>query len=204
MASELRRRLGERLHPSPPSRATRRSDYDLNPGMRPIKPARLIEAGVLVPLVEREGEVAVLLTQRAEGLPDHAGQISFPGGKVHVEDASAVAAALRETEEEIGIPRDRVNIAGYLDRYETRTGFCILPVVGFVPPDLSLLLDAREVAAAFEVPLAFVMDPRRHARHARLYEGRERLFYAMPYRGYYIWGATAGILKSMYDRLYGD
>jgi 8-oxo-dGTP pyrophosphatase MutT (NUDIX family) len=203
MTADLRRRLAERLHRTVPPPDRWRSDYDLNPGMRPEAERQLVDAAVLVPLIDRDSDVSVLLTRRADDLPSHSGQISFPGGKVHGEDADAIAAALRETEEEVGIAPAEIEVVGCLDRYETRTGFSILPVVGFAPPDASLVLDSREVAEAFEVPLSFLMDATRHERHSRLYEGHVRHFYAMPYGDYYIWGATAGMLKLLYDTLYG-
>jgi 8-oxo-dGTP pyrophosphatase MutT (NUDIX family) len=174
-------------------------DHDLNPDLRPQGRLRL--AAVLVPLVMRDQGPTVLLTQRTEHLEHHPGQISFPGGHIEPTDASAEAAALRETHEEIGLPKDRVHVLGRLNDYVTRTGFHITPVVGVVRPPLNLSLDAHEVAEAFEVPLAFFLDPANHHRHQRFFEGVERTFYAMPYRDYYIWGATAGMLMDLYRTL---
>ena len=157
-------------------------------------------AAVLVPLVEREGGLTVLLTQRTNHLNHHAGQVSFPGGRVEEHDRGPVDTALRETEEEIGLRRDYVEVAGYLDGYETGTGFHITPVVGFVRSGFTLKLDAFEVAEAFEVPLEFIFDPANHQRHQRVHNGRERRYFAMPYGEFYIWGATAGMLMNLYRR----
>lgn len=182
----------------------RTGDFDLNPFMQDWLPnaQTLKAAAVLVPIVEHEDEFTVLLTQRTDHLKHHAGQVSFPGGRVEPHDESIVDTALRETEEEIGLPRSRVEIAGYLDAYETGTGFHITPVVGFVRPGFELKLDEFEVAEAFEVPLSFLFDPTNHQRHSRTHEGRERRYFAMPYEGYYIWGATAGMLMNLYRRVH--
>ena len=178
----------------------RRGDHDLNDeGMRPKPPLR--PAAVLVPLVDRPDGVSILLTQRASDLRHHAGQISFPGGHIEPEDASPQAAALREANEEVGLPYDRVELLGTLDTYETRTGFEIVPVVGLVAPSFDIRLDAGEVAEAFEVPLAFVIDPANHERHSRVFEGVRRHFYAIPYGDRYIWGVTAGILVNLFEVL---
>lgn len=177
------------------------SDFDLSPHTRPPREPSLRPAAVLVPLVERPDGLTVLLTKRTDHLHDHAGQVSFPGGRVEAHDDDAIATALRETEEEIGLPRDFVRIAGYLDAYETGTGFHITPVVGFVRPGFRLELDSFEVAEAFEVPLAFILDEANHQRHSRVWQGRRRHYYAMPYGDKYIWGATAGMLMNLYRRL---
>lgn len=154
-------------------------------------------AAVLIPIVNHAKGMSVLLTQRAEHLHHHAGQISFPGGRVEAQDVSPVATALRETEEEIGLPAQHVEVLGSLPEYMTGTGFRITPVVGLVTPGFTLQLDAFEVAEAFEVPLEFVMSPHNHKRHRMNYKGREREFYAMPYGERYIWGATAGMLVAL-------
>lgn len=178
----------------------RRGDHDLNDaGMRPQPPLR--PAAVLVPLVDHPGGVTVLLTQRASDLRHHAGQISFPGGRVEPEDPSSQAAALREAEEEIGLPPERVDLIGTLDTYETRTGFEIIPVVGLVTPGFEFRLQETEVAEVFEVPLAFLLDPANHEQHSRIYQGVRRHFHAMPYGERYIWGATAGMLINLYEVL---
>ena len=160
----------------------------------------LSPAAVLVPLVEHASGLTVLLTRRTDHLKHHAGQVSFPGGRVEAHDRGPVDTALRETEEEIGLRRDRVEVAGYLDGYETGTGFHITPVVGFVQPGFTLKLDSFEVAEAFEVPLEFIFDPANHKRHSRMQNGRERRYFAMPYGDFYIWGATAGMLINLYRR----
>lgn len=154
-------------------------------------------AAVLVPLVLRD-DLSVLLTRRADHLHHHPGQISFPGGRVEEGDASPVATALRETYEEIGLDAAHVELLGALPDYVTGTGFRVTPVVGLVSTPFELALDAFEVAEAFEVPLSHFLDPTNHQRHSLQVEGRTRHFHAMPYGDYYIWGATAGMLMSLY------
>ena len=160
-------------------------------------------AAVLVPVVMHDAAVTVLLTTRHASLRQHSGQIAFPGGKIDPDDASPLAAALREAEEEIGLGRESVTPLGYLDPYLTGTGFRVLPVVGLVVPPLHLAINPLEVNDAFEVPLGFLMDPRNHELHSREFAGRLRRFYAMPFGGRFIWGATAGMLRNLYERLYG-
>ncbi len=155
-------------------------------------------AAVLVPLVPHPAGMTVLLTRRTDHLHHHPGQISFPGGRVEDADVTPVMTALRETEEEIGLDPDRIELLGELPDYCTGTGFRITPVVGLVHPPFSLRLDTFEVAEAFEVPLDFLLDPANHQRHRAEYGGRMREYHAMPWQGYYIWGATAGILVSLY------
>lgn len=178
------------------------SDFDLNPDLAPEfashPPPRA--AAVLVPIVARPS-LTVLLTQRTDSLPSHAGQIAFPGGKIEPGE-DAAAAALREAQEEIGLEARFVEPLGYLDAYRTGTGFRILPMVALVREGFELTLDRNEVADAFEVPLAFLMDARNHATHTRTWRGGERRFYAMPFEQRYIWGATAGIVKNMHQRLF--
>ncbi|KON80403.2 CoA pyrophosphatase [Azoarcus sp. PA01] len=161
-------------------------------------------AAVLVPVVLRPERLAVLLTRRTDHLHHHPGQISFPGGRVEKADVSPVMTALRETEEETGLDPERIELLGELPDYFTGTGFRITPVVGLVHPPFELKLDAFEVAEAFEVPLAHFLDPANHERHSMEYQGRMRQYYAMPYEGYFIWGATAGILVSLYRFLGGS
>ncbi len=178
-------------------------------GMAPAAPRRagaigttgLTPAAVLVPLVERSEELTVLLTLRTDHLRDHAGQISFPGGRIEPGDGSPEAAALRETEEEIGLSRAQIDIIGRLDDYDTRTGFAVMPMVGMVSPPLGLRLDATEVAETFEVPLSFVLDPANHERHRKKLGGRMRTFHVILYGSRYIWGVTAGILVNLYEVL---
>jgi 8-oxo-dGTP pyrophosphatase MutT (NUDIX family) len=158
-------------------------------------------AAVLVPLVQREHGITVLLTQRTPHLANHAGQISFPGGRVDAGDGSAEETALRETEEEIGLPRERVRVLGRLPTYYIPSGFKVTPVVGWVEPPFALQLDDFEVADAFEVPLAFFLDPDNHRLERGERNGRVREFFVMPYQGRNIWGATAGMLVTLYQAL---
>lgn len=161
-------------------------------------------AAVLVPLVVRERGLTVLLTQRADHLNDHAGQISFPGGRREPDDRDANATALREAREEIALAHERVELLGALPDYLTGTGFCVTPVVGLVHPPFTVQPDTLEVAEIFEVPLDFLMNPAHHQVRVLRWEGGERRFFAMPYsRGpvggqYFIWGATAGMLRNLY------
>jgi 8-oxo-dGTP pyrophosphatase MutT (NUDIX family) len=189
--SAIRRRLTET--------GPDRGDHDLNPGMAPAD--RMRAAAVLVPLVARREGTTVLLTRRTEHLHHHAGQISFPGGRIEEYDPSPEDAALRETEEEIGLGRSHIELVGRLGVYRTRTGFEITPVVGWVTPPFDLWPDRFEVAEVFEVPLSFIADPRNHERHSREWQGVVRHFYVLPYGGYYIWGATAGMLVNLAERL---
>lgn len=161
----------------------------------------LTAAAVLFPIVLRDSGVTVLLTQRTAHLRDHGGQISFPGGRVEVEDLSPIHTALRETEEEIGLDRERIEIIGFLPEYRTGTGFRVTPVVALVRPPFELTPDPFEVAEVFEVPLAFLLDPGNHQRHSLHYRGALRHFFAMPYGDYFIWGATAGMIRSLTERL---
>ena len=178
-----------------------RGDLDLNPalweraGVKATRPA-----AVLVPVVDRP-EPAVLLTLRTE-LPSHPGQIAFPGGKIDPHDRTPADAALREAREEIGLGPALIEPIGYLDLYLTFSGYRILPTVARVRPDYQLVLCEAEVADAFEVPLAFLMDAQNHALHSRDWKGIERKYYAMPFGERYIWGVTAGILRNLYERIY--
>ncbi len=177
-----------------------RGDHDLNPDIMPKGPLKL--ASVLVPLVMRSDELTVLLTKRTAHLQAHAGQISFPGGGIEECDSDAIACALRETEEEIGLSRASVEIVGRLDTYVVRTGFQVTPVVGLVTPPFEMKVDDFEVAEVFEVPLSFILDRRNHERRVREdFGGLKREFWVMPYRDYYIWGATAGMLVNLYEVL---
>ncbi len=161
-----------------------------------------IPAAVLIPLIEHSWGFSVLFTQRTPDLKAHAGQISFPGGRLESSDADARAGALRETVEEIGLAASQIEILGQLDPYMTVTGYEITPVVGAVTPPLELKPDPLEVAEIFEVPLAFLLDPGNHQRHSRVVaEGVRRAYYALPYGDRYIWGATAGMLVNLYEVL---
>jgi 8-oxo-dGTP pyrophosphatase MutT (NUDIX family) len=181
----------------------KRGDHDADPVMqrmaevRPIRPA-----AVLVPVVDHANEPTVLLTQRAQHLPDHAGQVSFPGGKIDKTDASPLDSALREAEEEIGLDRSFVEPLGYLDLYMTTLGYRIVPVIARVAPGFALTLNEGEVDASFEVPLAYLMDQNNVQRHARDWQGMTRHFYAINFGERYIWGATAGILRNLHERIY--
>jgi 8-oxo-dGTP pyrophosphatase MutT (NUDIX family) len=163
---------------------------------QPIRPA-----AVLIAVVDH-ADPTVLLTQRAAHLADHAGQIAFPGGKIDSTDASPLDAALREAEEEIGLSREFVEPVGYLDLYGTGFGFRILPTVARVRPGFKLRINRSEVDDAFEVPLSFLMNPANHQLHSKEFRGMERQYYAMPFAERYIWGATAGILRVLYERIY--
>ena len=179
-----------------------RGDSDLNPdfGEQAIEGA--IAAAVLIGVVERADGLMVILTERASHLSKHPGQIAFPGGKIDPDDASPWAAALREADEEIGLPAVNAKLLGYLDSYRTGTGFQIVPAVALIDPAFSTRPNASEVADAFEVPLAFLLDPANHQRHQKEWRGRMRSYYAMPYGNRYIWGATAGMLRNLYERLH--
>lgn len=187
-----------------PAVTPKRGDHDADPVMQKIAEVRPIRpAAVLVPVVERD-EPTVLLTQRAQHLPDHAGQVSFPGGKIEKGDATPLESALREAEEEIGLDRAFVTAIGYLDVYMTTLGYRIVPTIARVRPGFTLSLNANEVDAVFEVPLAFLMDQRNVQRHARDWQGMKRHYYALTFGERYIWGVTAGILRNLYDRLYRE
>jgi 8-oxo-dGTP pyrophosphatase MutT (NUDIX family) len=179
-----------------------RGDHDLNPDMQPKMP--LVPAAVLVPLVQYETRITILLTERTAHLPDHGGQVSFPGGRIDAADRDAVAAALREAEEEIGLEPALVRPIGRLDTYVTRTGYEVSPVVALVQPPTQLRANPKEVAHIFEVPLDFVVDPVNHRLGRRIYQGTERFFYEMPWGEHYIWGATAGMLVNLSEILRGD
>ena len=160
------------------------------------------EAAVLVPMVLRESGLTVLLTQRTDHLYDHAGQVSFPGGRVEQTDASPIATALRETHEETGLAPEHIDVLGSLPRYYTGTGFAITPVTALVRPTFTLAPDEFEVAEVFEVPLAFVTNPSNYRLHrASLPDGSERQYYSIPFEQYFIWGATAAMLRGMYQVL---
>ena len=165
------------------------------------KPIR--QAAVLIGVVERE-QPTVLLTTRASHLNEHPGQVSFPGGKIEVSDASPLDAALREADEEIGLKRDFIEPLGYLDVYATSFGFRVLPTLARVRPGFDLTIDLSEVEDAFEVPLAFLMDPLNHRQGSKEFRGIQRYFYEMPYEQRYIWGATAGMLRVLYERIYAS
>jgi 8-oxo-dGTP pyrophosphatase MutT (NUDIX family) len=194
-----------RLDPLDALRPVGHSDYDLNPWARPTGTVEQRPAAVLAPLVERPDGLTVLLTKRAETLRQHTGQVAFPGGRSD-EGETPVETALREAEEEIGLSREFVEPVGLLSPYETVTHYVVTPVVAFVRPGFTLTVSAAEVASVFEVPFAWLMDAANHHRQFRepTGGGPKRYFYAMPFGDYYIWGATAGMLRGFYERLYGQ
>lgn len=180
--------------------ARRRGDDDLNPGFL-ANMAQFRPAAVLVPLVRRADALHVLLTRRAPHLSAHAGQICFPGGRVEAQDAGPDATALRETAEEIGVGADAVTLTGELDRYHTRTGFAVTPLVGLLDPPGPLQPDPAEVAEVFEVPLSFLIDPRSRQTHSVPVRGTARHYHVFVYGEHYIWGATAGMLVNLAEVL---
>lgn len=205
MAVDWKHRIHECLSGSAPSPA----DADLLlPGFtaeesrayREYFPVHPTPAAVLIPLIEHETGLSVLLTQRATQLKNHAGQISFPGGRIELGDASATAAALREAREEIGLEPHRVSVAGFLPDHIVISGFRVTPVVGFLAPGFELTLDAREVAGTFEVPLAYIFDPVNHRSHRRRvsWGDKELELRDIPYGDLTIWGATAGMLLTLH------
>jgi len=201
----LRRRLLDRLSPVSawsPDGAAARSDFDLNPGHDPSD-IPLRPAAVLVPLIARPDGVQALMTRRADTLASHTGQIAFPGGRLDPGE-TAVEAALREAREEIDLDPARVEVLGLGDAYRSGTGFLITPVVGWLAEPAPLRPSPAEVAEVFEAPWDFLMDPANHQRGSLEHEGMRRWFWAMPWRDRYIWGVTAGILRALRDRLYGD
>jgi 8-oxo-dGTP pyrophosphatase MutT (NUDIX family) len=183
--------------------APARSDFDLNPENWPPAQEPLTPASVLVGLVEREAGLSVILTRRSDTLRRHTGQVAFPGGRRDPGE-TPWQTALREAEEEIGLHPSFVSLAGLSTPYRTGTGYLITPVVGFVRPGFTLTPNPDEVADIFETPFGFLMDPANHEQHEReLPTGETRRFYAMTHENRFIWGATAGMLRALYDRLYG-
>jgi 8-oxo-dGTP pyrophosphatase MutT (NUDIX family) len=184
------------------SHAPRVSDFALN---GPLPDAAVIArarpAAVLAPIVARPQGLTVLLTLRAPQLRAHSGQVAFPGGKIDEGEAPA-ETALREAHEEIGLEARHVEPLGWLDPYLTGTGYRVAPLVALVDPGFTLTINAHEVAEVFETPFAFLMDAANHRLEEREWQGRSRKFYAMPHEGRYIWGATAGILRNLYERLF--
>lgn len=205
---DVAHRLGPHLRDAPPAKGDLilrpRGDHDLQE--TPIAPpdeARAIEAAVLVPIVLRRAGPTVLLTQRAASLRNHSAQIAFPGGRIDAGDGSPLVAALREAQEEIGLAPQQVRTVGYLDAYLTGTGYRVVPVVGLLQPPFDLTINPAEVDEAFETPLDFLLDPANHQRHGRVWNGVRRTYYAMPHEDRYIWGATAGMIRNLYERLAG-
>ncbi len=178
----------------------KRSDYDLNPQNRPKTKPNLTPAAVLLPLILRD-EPMVLLTQRTDTLSRHPGQVAFPGGRAEPTDISLVETALRETHEETGIEPAFVTVAGFLDAYETGTGYAILPVVGVLSDGFALAPQITEVAHIFEVPLSFLLDPVNRRKESREFQGTQRSYYSYTFDGHYIWGATAAMLIDFGKRI---
>jgi 8-oxo-dGTP pyrophosphatase MutT (NUDIX family) len=184
-------------------RAAPKGLSDDAPGARGPELSELAQsrpAAVLLPIVERPGGLSVLLTLRASDLRAHSGQVAFPGGKIDAGE-TPLKAALREAREEIGLEDRFVEPLGWLDPYLTGTGFRVAPLVTLVDPSFALRVNAAEVDEVFETPFAFLMDPANHRLEERDWQGRRRKYYAMPYQGRYIWGATAGILRNLYEKL---
>lgn len=196
--TQLLEHLRARLPQQPPAALPNHDDYDFL--TREPQGFSAVKAAVLLPLIQRD-EPMLLLTRRTESLARHSGQVSFPGGRSEPDDLTPIETALRETFEETGIAPGFVSVAGYLDRYLTGTGFDIQPVVGFVGEGFALAPDIREVAATFEVPLAFLLDPANRRREARAFAGRERRFYTFTYEDHEIWGATAAIIVNLAEYL---
>jgi len=199
-------RARARLRPEPPALddalANPRGDHTLD-GVALTYPLNPKPAAVLVPVVMHEEEPSLLLTERAASLRQHSGQIAFPGGRVDPEDGSPLEAACREAAEEIGLQRRFIEPIGYLDAYLSGTNYLVTPVVARVTPGYTLALNPDEVADTFEVPLSFLMDAANHQLHSKEWKGRLRHYYAMPHGERYIWGVTAGIIRNLYERLYG-
>lgn len=179
-------------------------DHRLAERLAPVDGALHRPAAVLIPIIARPAEATVLLTHRSAHLKDHAGQIAFPGGKMAPSDATPMDTALREAKEEIGLEGRFVEPIGHLDPYLSSTGFRIIPVVAMIDPEHQLVIDPNEVESIFEVPLGFLMDPTRHEQHSREWRGAMRRYYAMPFGEHYIWGVTAGIIRNLYERVYGE
>lgn len=178
-------------------------DHVLNPDFsQSFVTAKLRDAAVLIPVVDRGPEATLLLTQRTDTLRKHSGQVAFPGGAIDPEDGTAEQAALREAHEEIGLASERAEIVGNLPRYLTGSGFSITPILAVVKTPFDVHPNPDEVADIFEVPLSFLMNPANHRQESRIWNGRERFYYAMPYRDRFIWGITAGIIRGLYERLY--
>ena len=185
-------------------RATPKTVSDDAPGAGALEQAKLTQArpaAVLLPIVDRPGGPTVLLTLRASDMRAHSGQVAFPGGKIDAGE-SPREAALRETREEIGLDERFIEPLGWLDPFFTGTGFRVAPLVALVEPSFSLRLNKFEVDEVFETPFAFLMDPANHLLEDREWQGRRRKYYAMPHEGRYIWGATAGILRNLYEKLF--
>lgn len=199
---DLAQRLATRLDPLDALASdVSRGDYDFDPEAAPAERPVLKPAAVLAAIVRRPEGWTMLFTERTQDMPSHPGQVSFPGGRVQPNE-SAIDAALREAEEELGVARLLFTPLGGWNAYETGTGYRITPVVAYVDPGFVLNPDPREVASVFETPLEFLMNPANHEVRQAEWQGRMRTYYAMPYEGRFIWGATAGMIRALYERLY--
>jgi 8-oxo-dGTP pyrophosphatase MutT (NUDIX family) len=192
-------RMYARIHAQARNNAHTHEDIDTEHPDTLTEPLR--PAAVLVLVVNHAAGPTVLFTQRTAHLHDHAGQISFPGGRRDPEDINAIATALRETEEETGVAIEKIQLLGQLPDYITGTGYCVTPIVGWIEPPVAYTPDPFEVAECFEVPLAFLLDEKNHKRESKLYKGKMRSYHAIPFEQRYIWGATAGMLISMFQAL---
>lgn len=201
-------RARARLRAEPPRRPVagplrdERGDHAFSPSLADEMPPEHKDAAVLIPVIDRDEVPTVLFTRRSTALRNHSGQIAFPGGRVDPGDDGPLGAALRESEEEIGLARRFVTPLGYLDSYLTTTGFRIVPVVARVAPGFALTINPAEVDDTFECPLPFLMDPRNHRRESREWRGLMRSYYAMPFGDHYIWGVTAGIVRNLYEQIW--
>jgi 8-oxo-dGTP pyrophosphatase MutT (NUDIX family) len=199
-AEDLRRLAAERLAAGA---AEAQGDHIHSPGYAEIVLSRATKpAAVLIPVIDRPGELSIVLTKRLDNLRSHSGQVAFPGGKIDEDDASPEAAALREAQEEVALDPALAEIIGRLPDYHTGSGYRIAPVLALVRPEARLVANPEEVDYVFEVPLAFLMDPANHRRGSRMFQGQERSYLEMPYGSHYIWGVTAGIIRLMHDRLF--
>jgi 8-oxo-dGTP pyrophosphatase MutT (NUDIX family) len=176
------------------------SDFDFNPEVRP-KTVSLKPAGVLLPIIERDCGFQLILTKRSSTIKHHPGQIAFPGGRVDPSDATHIAAALREADEEIGLPPENVDVLGELPSHQTISNYSMHPVVGWVTQDFTPRLEAAEVSEIFEVPLAHVLNMSNYTIQSRIWRGQVRKFYTVPYGPYYVWGATARVLWSFAQKV---
>ena len=193
LISSIRSVLGEGGNPS--------SDFDLNPNFTKPTDRVLRPAGVLAPVIIRDGVAELILTKRSSSLKHHPGQIAFPGGKQDEKDTDVVAAALREAREEIGLPTNLVEVLGTLPSHETVTGFQVTPVIGLVREEFTLVLERSEVEEVFRVPLSHVLNAENFCIHSRRWRGEVRSYFAVPYGPYYIWGATARMLRAWTDKM---